>query len=79
VCQSGESNNPDGIVGRVVGTRAEEILEAGSSTDNALAAVTNSTNHCPKTRLQSGIRNPKVYNNGTIRYGCFTSTVSLNN
>jgi hypothetical protein len=63
----------------VVGTRAEEILEAGSSTDNALAAVTNSTNHRPKTRLQSGIRNPKVYNNGTIRYGCFTSTVSLNN
>jgi hypothetical protein len=28
----------------------------------------------PTTRLQSGIRKPKVYTNGKVRYGCFTST-----
>jgi hypothetical protein len=28
----------------------------------------------PKTRLQSSIRKPKLYNDGTVRYGYFTST-----
>jgi hypothetical protein len=28
----------------------------------------------PKTCLQSGIRKPKVYTNGTVKYGCFTSS-----
>jgi histone deacetylase 1/2 len=28
----------------------------------------------PKTRLQSGIRKPKVYTDGTIKYGCFTTS-----
>jgi hypothetical protein len=28
----------------------------------------------PKTRLQSGIRKEKVYTNGTVKYGCFSST-----
>jgi hypothetical protein len=28
----------------------------------------------PRTRLQSGIRKPKVYTDGTIRYNCFTSS-----
>jgi histone deacetylase 1/2 len=28
----------------------------------------------PRTRLQSGIRQPKVYTDGTIRYGFYTST-----
>jgi hypothetical protein len=27
-----------------------------------------------RTRLQKGIRNPKIYTNGTIRYGMLTST-----
>jgi hypothetical protein len=28
----------------------------------------------PRTRLQKGIKNPKVYTDGTIRYGMLTST-----
>ena len=28
----------------------------------------------PVTRLQRGIRQPKIRTDGTIRYGCFTST-----
>jgi hypothetical protein len=28
----------------------------------------------PQTRLQKGIRQPKQYTDGTIRYGMFTST-----
>ena len=28
----------------------------------------------PRTRLQSGIRKAKTYTDGTIRYGCFTSS-----
>jgi histone deacetylase 1/2 len=28
----------------------------------------------PRTRLQSGIRKPKVYTDGTIKYSCFTSS-----
>jgi hypothetical protein len=28
----------------------------------------------PRTRLQDGIRRPKVYNDGTICYGCFASS-----
>lgn len=27
---------------------------------------------CPRTRLQGGIRKPKVYTDGSVRYGCFT-------
>jgi hypothetical protein len=29
---------------------------------------------CPRARLQGGIPNPKVYHDGTIRYGCLAST-----
>lgn len=28
----------------------------------------------PKTRQQSGIRKPKIYTDGTVRYGYFTSS-----
>jgi hypothetical protein len=28
----------------------------------------------PRTRLQKGIRRPKIYTDGTVRYGMFTST-----
>jgi hypothetical protein len=28
----------------------------------------------PLTRLQQGIKKPKIYTDGTIRYGLFTST-----
>jgi hypothetical protein len=56
----------------------EAILEFGSSVDNVAAAGINlghlsSADPRPKTRLQRGIRKPKVYNDGTVRYGCFTS------
>jgi len=33
-----------------------------------------SVQHRPVTRLQHGIRQPKIRTDGTIRYGCFTST-----
>jgi histone deacetylase 1/2 len=28
----------------------------------------------PRTRLQAGVRKPKVYTDGTVRYGCFTAS-----
>lgn len=28
----------------------------------------------PRTRLQAGILQPKVYTDGTVCYGCYTST-----
>jgi hypothetical protein len=33
----------------------------------------------PRTQLQAGIRKPKVYTDGTIRYGCYTSTSEPSN
>jgi hypothetical protein len=44
----------------------EPILGGVSSMDPASTR--------PRTRLQQGVRKPKVYTDGTIRYGCFTSS-----
>lgn len=53
------------------GTRTdEEELVSGSS----VAEDTAANNPRPHTRLQSGVRKPKVYTDGCVRYGCFTST-----
>ena len=44
----------------------------GSSTPPSSAASEQAGR--PRTRLQAGIRKPKVITDGRIRYGCFTST-----
>jgi hypothetical protein len=49
-----------------------EAPGAGSSAPRDLAQTTGVEPR--RTRLQSGIRKPKVYTNGTVRYGCFTSS-----
>lgn len=46
--------------------------EAATSTSAAGAASPAPAR--PVTRLQHGIRRPKVYNDGTVRYSCLTST-----
>jgi hypothetical protein len=45
--------------------------QSGLSAEPTLEA---SVQHRPVTRLQLGIRQPKIRTDGTIRYGCFTST-----
>lgn len=56
---------------------------SGSSTTAIVSELSAGTNSAsvspehvtlPKTRLQSGIRKEKVYTDGTVRYGCFTSS-----
>jgi hypothetical protein len=58
-------------------------LHSGSSTDRsstdfaadaALPLPTPPPVQGSHTRLQQGIHNPKIYTDGTIRYGMFTST-----
>jgi histone deacetylase 1/2 len=46
----------------------------GSSADEDPASSDVAADTRPRTRSQSGIRKPKVYTDGTIRYGCFTSS-----
>jgi hypothetical protein len=46
----------------------------GSSVAVEFAAHQESTQQRPRTRLQSGIRKEKVYTDGTVKYGCFTSS-----
>lgn len=56
--------------------------EPGSSEIAEAVAISAPSSHEPsapsssqaRTRLQSGIRKPKVYTDGTVRYGCFTSS-----
>jgi hypothetical protein len=59
----------------------EEILAPRSSINahevgNSVASneVATETNLRPTTRSQHDIRRPKVYSDGTVYYGCFTST-----
>nr|ABF99203.1 retrotransposon protein, putative, Ty1-copia subclass [Oryza sativa Japonica Group] len=49
---------------------------AGSSAAPEVIAATEQgdINARPKTRLQSGIRKKKIYTDGTVKYGCFTSS-----
>jgi hypothetical protein len=59
----------------------EEILAPRSSINadevgNSVASneVATETNLRPTTRSQHDIRRPKVYSDGTVYYGCFTSS-----
>jgi hypothetical protein len=47
---------------------------AGGATGSSVA-----TTKPRRTCLQSGIRKPKVYTDGTVRYGCFTSSEEPHN
>jgi hypothetical protein len=42
--------------------------------DSSSVQQSSSIQQRPHTRLQSGIRQPKVYKDGTVCYGCFTSS-----
>nr|CAD1824304.1 unnamed protein product [Ananas comosus var. bracteatus] len=62
---------------------APSIITPGSSASPPLSvepapvfteAVQQETQPRPRTRLQAGVRKPKVYRDGTIRYGLFTAT-----
>lgn len=46
------------------------LVENGSSTEALVQHVPTR----PVTRLQKGIRKPRIRTDGTVRYGCFTST-----
>ncbi|WVZ64164.1 hypothetical protein U9M48_013727 [Paspalum notatum var. saurae] len=54
---------------------SEQAPESGpSAATSSPAPDTMAEEQRPRTRLQAGIRKPKVYSDGTIRYGCFTSS-----
>jgi histone deacetylase 1/2 len=52
----------------------QEDLPAGSSMAAEPASHQGVVQERPRTRLQSRIRKEKVYTDGTIKYGCFTSS-----
>lgn len=51
---------------------AAEIVSAGSSVPTS--SVASPAVHWPNTRLQHGIRKPKIYTDGTIQYGLFVTS-----
>lgn len=54
---------------------ADLSLHLGSSAaDGSIEDVAASTQTRPRTRLQNGIHKEKVYTDGTVKYGCFTSS-----
>uniref|UniRef100_A0A0A8Y2X1 Reverse transcriptase Ty1/copia-type domain-containing protein n=1 Tax=Arundo donax TaxID=35708 RepID=A0A0A8Y2X1_ARUDO len=58
-----------------VGTTAVPSIESGAPAPPVSGGGASSpVQHRPVTRLQRGIRQPKIRTDGTIRYGCFTST-----
>jgi histone deacetylase 1/2 len=73
---------PTAPAGSAVATRSGAGVDSGASgassdppaatdpDDDPPAAVSDR----PRTRLQAGIRKPKVYTDGTVRYGFYTST-----
>jgi len=69
------STVPASPAARTLGTHvaAEPALAPMVPEENEEAQPEVNTNR-PRTRLQQGIRKPKLYTDGTIRYGLFTST-----
>jgi hypothetical protein len=57
------------VLGSPTATGSTALPTAVSSPVPSSSAV-----ECPRTRLQGGIPNPKVYHDGTICYGCLAST-----
>jgi hypothetical protein len=53
---------------------AADGTSAPAPGDGSSAAAVTETPPGPRTRLRDGIRKPKVYTDGTVRYGCFTAS-----
>jgi histone deacetylase 1/2 len=53
-------------------TGAASAAAGSSAADASPSAAQQEVRH--RTRLQAGIQKPKVYTDGTVRYGCFTSS-----
>jgi hypothetical protein len=72
--RSGGLSAPRGDAGHAaVSMVPPEIGEAGSSAASADPPATAEQQY-PKTKSQSGISKPKVFTDGTVRYGFFSST-----
>ena len=68
---------PDSILSGQAAPGADGSAALGDSTASPAAPVATAEPPPPQrpcTRLQSGIRQPKVYTDGTVRYSLFTST-----
>lgn len=55
----------------------QELPDNLTATSNNTAATSSPLplqEHRPSTRFQHGIRKPKAYTDGTVRYSCLTST-----
>jgi hypothetical protein len=80
VDMNGSSSSRVPIIG-TVGCSAPQAIDAsarsspggvpGSSTSQAAVVPSNAP---PKTRLQGGIRKPKIYNDGTVRYAYLSTS-----
>jgi histone deacetylase 1/2 len=59
------------------GTSAPAPGDGHSVGDGSSAAAAIETPRGPRTRLRGGIHKPKVYTDGTVRYGCLTASGEL--
>ena len=81
---SGSSSTPDPVGSDLISAKStsdpgEAAEHMGVDADSPGSAVVIDSaaapaNPRPCRWLQAGIRKPKVYSDGTVRYGCFTST-----
>ncbi|WVZ96725.1 hypothetical protein U9M48_042326 [Paspalum notatum var. saurae] len=62
---------PESVVAE---SRSSTLVTTSALPVQVAAPVSDPEPARPHTRLQSGIRKPKVYSDGTIKYGCFTSS-----
>jgi hypothetical protein len=67
--EPGAASGADGSEPRVVRSVEDHSTRSSAAMEDALAQQNR-----PTTRLERGIRTPKVYTDGTIHYGCFTSS-----
>lgn len=83
------SHQPDSTMHRLLeqgGETTESSVSSGSAAtppqadDTSSGAAATEPNvappspACPRTCLQHGIHKPKIYTDGTVRYGCLTSS-----
>jgi hypothetical protein len=60
----------------VASDSASGLQLVASSSTSAHTTYAPAIDACPQTCLQDRIRKPKVYTDGSIRYGCIASTIS---
>jgi histone deacetylase 1/2 len=56
------------------GIKAEAAAGSGTSSGTVSGTASSQEPPAPRTRLQKGIKQPKVYTDGTVRYALLTST-----